>query len=200
MKPLERLNNVYPEELVLVHEAGHVVVGHARNLREGGIEFLVNNPYEVARAHWQQLGVSTDDKVIRALAGIYIQAQLLPESVDANLRSHLNSDGVTTSNLPTFSALMTENRCAGDWHMINMALDGENLSEGNRALALNRCLSELRRVVSEKSLINTAQLVADDIKRWLDTEDEDIPYATLIIYPMTRSRDVFAQTQNCAGR
>lgn len=192
MKPLERLKNIYPEDLVLIHEAGHVVLGHARNLIEGGIEFLIDDPYEVARAHWQETGATVDDKVVRSLAGIFIQALVIPKSVDENLRNHLFREGVTSATIASCAEFLIKNRCAGDWHKITEAFDGENLSESERVVVLNRCLDELRRVVKEKSLVKTAVLTANDIKVWLNTEDAEIQYAPMIFYSVTRSRAIFA--------
>ena len=106
MKPIERLKNTYPEPLVLIHEAGHVVLGHARNLKEGGIQFLIDDPYEVARAHWQQMGATIEDKIVRSLAGIFIQAKKLPDSVDKPLQNHLFQDGINAENFASFGEFM----------------------------------------------------------------------------------------------
>jgi hypothetical protein len=199
MKPVERLNGVLPEDLVLIHETGHAVLGHALNLNEGGIEFFVDDPFEVARAHWQELGASTAAKTIRSLAGIYIQSKVIPDSVTEPLRERLFQGLLVLeeSELETsFGELLKENRCSGDWAKITEAFDRERLSQGRRFELLNQSIEDLRRIVTEGSLVQTCELVAEDIKTWLNTEDEEIKYALMIVYPMIRSREVFLGNRN----
>ena len=194
MRPLDRLS-VAPDSAVLAHEAGHLVIGLELALHEGGIEFLMTPGTEVARAHYNGTGATNRKRIVRAFAGMYVQAILEPNSISDKLRASILNislvedygDDVARRCIP---ADIVTHGFQGDW--IDSMLLAEIADKQSPSRVARNCLVRLRRIVNSGGLVPIASLVAKNAQTWLATDDPDVSFSHTLIYPVQRAREIFA--------
>lgn len=198
MTPLERLNSA-PSYPVLIHEVGHLLVGLDLNLSEGGIEFVLNPCDEFARAHYNSTGATHQSRIMRALAGMYFQALMAPGSILEKseklcfsiLNASLFQEYFYEIKHGQVPADVLTNRFKGDWNCAISVASAQSQHNSDKLLILESSLMQLRQMVDAHSLKTVAEALVADVQYWLTTDDVDVAYAPLIIYPINRARRIF---------
>jgi len=191
--PAERLRYA-PQDWVIVHELGHLIVGLDLRLTEGGIEFTENCSSDVARAHYNRNDANPTQVIVRGLAGMYCQALCFPESIVGDslriqlLEGKLFAKPSTVVDDAPIWGIMRRNGFVGDWQCV---LHEAKIATDNPQNAI-RCLQEahntLKSIAKKINLRGAAFKLLEDVKDWLNTQNDDVLYAPVLIYPPNRAQ------------
>ena len=205
MTPSERLKGSPPDE-VIVHELGHLVIGVELGLPEGGIEFTENHPSEVARAYYNRSDVTPIQIIIRGLAGMYCQALCFPKSIiDDSLRAQILKHGLflelsaLAGNSPIAKAIR-RNGFIGDWRCILHEATSNASNSKETLRLLHKAHGNLISIAKKVNLPRVVLRLLADVKDWMNTDNEDMPYAPAIIYSVNRARLVLRKSSAATAR
>ena len=193
MTPLQKLGSM-PDEELIVHEAGHWVVGLALGIEEAGITFFPPGSNLRTVANYSAAHVSANKKMIRALAGMYTQATCAGVSTIPNdlreriTKGNLFRKGESIDVHGPMSIMMNSLGLAGDWHDL-VALPRQRSPDKARVL-LQSVHRRLINLFEANCLVKAVDRIVSDVNLWLGTEDEDVSYAPLLIYGIGRARKV----------
>jgi hypothetical protein len=196
MTPTKRLGRV-PAKKVLVHEAGHLVIGLAFGIPEGGIRFIEGRSNEIARAEYNSNGLASRILIIRDLAGMYSQAIISPTSITENLRNRIVDCGLFAKGdfkqESDITKQMIENGFEGDWELLRTHASNATNSD-SEALSYSRdACEELVRTFAGKKLDSIVIGMVEDIVEWFHEDDEDVAIAPWLYYSIGRARRIYEQ-------
>lgn len=183
MNPADRLP-AFPSDATIVHELGHVLVGFEIGAEEQGIEFTTVVQNELARAWWTEGHATAWQRMIRGLAGMYFQALLEPQSLEADFVTDLLDGGLLDCEAPSMlDACMCEQGFHGDWERVKHAAADLEAMPATWMPNIRLAAEEMRSLVATRSLDQLAVSMKDMIKIWLSTEHEDAPFWAFVLYP-----------------
>jgi hypothetical protein len=196
MTPNERLGST-PLDETIVHETGHLVFGLVLGITEHGIEFVEGNADEIARARFSLKGTTPRQLIIRSLAGMYCQAVICPGSMTKDLSQRITQCELFTEagifgGDSKGAQLMEENGFRGDWERIcNQAQSFRDKAEA--VLNSQKAHEETVSLFRELALQPVISAIVEDLKLWLNSDDEEVRMWLTIIYPISRARGIYEE-------
>jgi hypothetical protein len=177
-------------QILYVHEAGHMIVGHRVGLREDGVKFGDLPPGEAAQAWFQ--GGDLLSRAKRCLGGLLAQVELMPETIVPALLEAYRKSIVFDEAHPSCELISPEDRDfmsgAKDDLIYARAYIAQVL--GSDQGAINSKLRELE--VEIKTLVarNAAAIssVAEDMEVWINSDDPS--KNSWLFYSASRMRDI----------
>lgn len=180
---------------IVVHEAGHLVIGLHLGMDEQGITFRPHTATHGAGAWCRNLASDKEKAIIRAFSGLLAQIHLLPDSIHANLRLAYNQSIIIDSKHPSFDILK-----ASDLEFLSGAKDDVAMAwnfalklTNNQESAALICLRNLE-IQARKLVIDFASDIArvvEDIKQW--SQEPDREHDFMLLYPHQRAQAVIHQ-------
>lgn len=191
---------ILPE--VIVHEAGHLVVGHFLGVREDGIIFAGAQANEAAGAWYSKLDTPPLDKIIvRSFAGLLAHVHLMPETLAPQLCSAYRHSIIFTPSHPYYTRIAPKERdfLSGAHKDMEIAWDCARrlCSNESEALASLQSLErKARALVGEHSHIIIH--IAEDVKQW--SNEPDRKYDGFPIYPYQQRAKVVIEKWSAASQ
>jgi len=153
---------------------------------------------DVARALFNLVNVTPRKIIIRSLAWMYCQAIICSKSIGDDLRNRIvNCDLFTDADAfgpnSHITNLMNADGFSRDWERIREQAFN---SAATNVAALSNAQSaheELVKIFNESDLDGTVRAIVEDIVTWLNTDDEEVPFWKLVIYPIHRASEIYDQ-------
>jgi hypothetical protein len=164
-----------PSDLIL-HEAGHLLIGHLLGYRAPYIEFLKGHPDERARTHYSRRDGNSFSEIIQALAGMVVQAKLCPDAIPAPLLERLQNGLLFASKdilnpASRIRRLLTQEGLYGDIEQV-IALARADSKDVERVLELlSNCETELHGMLGNARVLKQIEVIAVDINQWIRHTD-----------------------------
>ncbi len=180
------------ERHVVIHELGHCVVGRLLGFRENGAEFFRSGSSDSGHVgfQWDQ-GTPAHPLLMRALAGIYSQAVIVPESVCDNMREQV-IEGEFEAGLRDmiernrFLPEIHSEGLAGDWVFIWEIGRRAGLSTDDLVIAVDRAHKALAKLFEDEGFKSMFLACEADLNTWFDTDDEERQFDDTFTYSVAR--------------
>lgn len=192
MRPVDLLPAM-PDDSVILHELGHLLVGLELGVEEGGIEFVTYACDEIARARY--LGgqyVQAWQVAVRAFAGMYFQARLT-QVLSPGFQSALLNGSLLAPIPGDIDARMDAEGCIGDWQGACGMAAQLSASPRKHQRLLRDALEETVAITEDRNLLPLANALLPRVKAWLTTDIPELLPGDLVIYsigePRQRWRD-----------
>lgn len=179
-------------QVLYVHEAGHMVVGHRIGLFEQGVKFGALPPGEAAQAFYTRGEPFLNAR--RGLAGLLAHMELLPETIPAPLLKEYRKSIIFDGVHPALGLVSPEDR-----EFMSGAKDDLAFARGYAADVLGSDLSKIneklrefeadvRNIVAANSVLILR--VAEDMETWVASDDPN--KNAWLFYSASRMKDIAA--------
>jgi hypothetical protein len=184
-------------KVIAVHEAGHLVIGSQIGMDEQGISFRPPTSTHGAGAWCRNLASDKEKAIIRSFSGLLAQIQLLPDSINADLRLAYNHSVIIDSSHPSFNILKVSDReflsgakddVAMAW---NFALKLTNNQESKALICLRNLEIQARKLVFD--FAPDIARVVEDIKLWFQEPDRINDF--MLLYPPQRAQAIIHKNE-----